>query len=60
MVTRGFRKCGIFVAIYDSEDDDINIEGLENYKIDSVDKHPFDSEDSMRVIQLLQQILKAH
>lgn len=32
MVIRGFKKCGIFVAIFDgSEDDDINIKGLENY-----------------------------
>ena len=31
MVIRGFRKCGISVAIDSSEDDEINIKGLEGW-----------------------------
>ena len=45
MIIRGFRKCGISVAVDGSEDNDINIKGLENYKVDSDDDDPFLSED---------------
>ena len=34
-IQRSFRKCGITVAIDGSEDDDINIRGLDNYRVDS-------------------------
>ena len=45
MVIRGFRKCGISLPIDESEDDDINIKGIENYQVDSDDSDPFESED---------------
>ena len=38
MVVRSFRKCGISVAIDGSEDSDININGLENYSVESDDE----------------------
>ena len=44
MVVRGFRKCGISLAIDDSKDDVINIKGIENYQVDSGDDDPFESE----------------
>ena len=37
MIIRSFRKCGISVAIDGSEDSDININGLENYSVESDD-----------------------
>ena len=45
MIIRGFRKCGISVAVDGSEDNDINIKELENYQVDSDDDDPFESED---------------
>ena len=45
MIIRGFRKCGITVAVDGSEDNDINIKELENYQVDSDDDDPFESED---------------
>ena len=45
MIIRGFRKCGISVAVDGSDDDDVNIKGLENYQVDSDDDDPFLSED---------------
>ena len=45
MIIRGFRKCGISVAVDGSEDNDINIKGLEKYKVDRDDNDPFLSED---------------
>ena len=33
MVRRSFKKCGISVAIDGSEDDEINIKGLEDYSV---------------------------
>ena len=33
MIRHSFKKCGISVAIDGSEDNDINIEGLENYSV---------------------------
>ena len=33
MVIRSFKKCGISTAINGSEDDEINIAGLEDYHI---------------------------
>ena len=44
MIIRGFRKCGISVAV-DGSEDNINIKKLENYKVDSDDNDPFESED---------------
>ena len=41
MVVRGFRKCGISVAIYGLEDTDININRIE--KVESDDEDPFES-----------------
>ena len=35
LIQRSFRKCGITVAIDGSEDHDINIRGLDNYRADS-------------------------
>ena len=35
MIVRSFRKCWISVAIDSSEDSDININGLENYSVES-------------------------
>ena len=43
MVVRGFRKCGISVAIYGLEDTDININRIENYKVESDDEDAFES-----------------
>lgn len=37
MVIRGFRKCGISVAIDSSEDDEINIKGFGDYQVESDD-----------------------
>ena len=34
MITRGFRKCGISVAVDGSEDEQINIAGLQDYAVD--------------------------
>ena len=47
MVVRGFRKCGISLAIDGSEDNDINIKGIENYQVDSGDDDPFESEGDL-------------
>lgn len=47
MVIREFRKCGNSVAIDGSEDDDINIKGLENYLVDNDDDDPFESKDDL-------------
>ena len=44
MVVRGFRKCGIPLAIDGTEDDDINIKGIENYQVNSDNDDPFESE----------------
>ena len=41
VVVRGFKECGISVAIDGSEDDEINIKGLENYQVESDDDDPF-------------------
>ena len=41
MVIRGFRKCGISVAIDSSEDDEINIKGLEGYQVESDEDESF-------------------
>ena len=41
MVIRGFRKCGISVAIDSSEDDKINIKGLEGYQVESDEDKSF-------------------
>lgn len=40
-VVRGFKKCGISVTIYGSEDTEINIKALEDYQVDSDDDDPF-------------------
>ena len=45
VVVRGFKKCGISVAINGAEDDEINIEGLENFKVESDDDDPFATSD---------------
>ena len=45
MVIRGFQKCGISIAIDGSEDDEINIKDLENYKVESDDDDPFATSD---------------
>ena len=44
-VVRGFKKCGISVAIDGSEDDEINIKGFENYKVESDNDDPFATSD---------------
>ena len=44
MVVREFRKYGISLAFDDSEDDNINIKGIENYQIDSGNNDPFERE----------------
>ena len=38
MIIRSFRKCGIALAIDGSEDSAININGLENYSVESDDE----------------------
>ena len=38
MLKRSFRKCGIALAIDGSQDDEINIEGVEMYEVDSDDE----------------------
>ena len=50
MVCRSFKKCGISVAIDGSEDDEINIKGLEDYSVGDEgdatdDEDPFDDVD---------------
>ena len=45
MVIRGFRKCEISIAIDGSEDNEINIKDLENYKVESDDDDPFATSD---------------
>lgn len=41
MVIREFKKYGISLAIDSSEDDEINVKGLEGYQIESDDDDPF-------------------
>ena len=43
-VVRGFKKCKISVAVNGAEDDEINIKGFENYKVES-DDDPFATSD---------------
>ena len=43
-VVRGFKKCGISLAINGAEDDEINIDGIENDKVES-DDDPFATSD---------------
>ena len=45
MVIRGFKKCGISVAIHGSDDNEINIKGLEDYQVESDDDDPFATSD---------------
>ena len=46
MIVRSFEKCGISVAPDGSEDEKINIIGLEDYSVDSDDdQDPFSGED---------------
>ena len=42
---RGFRKCEISIAIDGSEDNEVNIKDLENYKVESDDDDPFATSD---------------
>lgn len=45
MIVRSFQKCGISVAPDGSEDSNINIEGLEDYTVESDDEEdPFSEE----------------
>ena len=37
-IIRSFKKCGISLDLSGSEDDDINIEGIPNYKMPSADE----------------------
>ena len=50
MIIRAFRKCGISVPIDGSEDDAINIKGLEDYRVRNIDENEsaseYDTEDS--------------
>ena len=46
MVIRGFKKCGVSVAINGSEDNEINIKDLEDYEVESDDDDPFVSSES--------------
>ena len=53
MVIRGFKKCGVAVAIDGSEDNEIHIKDLEDYDVESDDDDPFvssESEDGSEVI----------
>ena len=45
MIQRAFRKCGISVAVDGSEDDEIHIEGLEDYTVDTDDEHTDTGDD---------------
>ena len=45
MIQRAFRKCGISVVVYGSEDDEIHIEGLEDYTVDTDDEHTNTGDD---------------
>ena len=38
MVIRAFKKCGISVAIDGSEDEEININNVEDYKVENSDE----------------------
>jgi len=38
MVIRAFKKCGISVAIDGSEDEEININNVEDYKVEKSDE----------------------
>ena len=46
MVIRAFKKCGISVAIDSSEDEEININNIEDYEVESSDEDPFDQESN--------------
>ena len=39
MIIRSFKKCGIAVQIDGSEDDQININGLDDYKVEQLMRH---------------------
>ena len=43
MVIRAFKKCGISVAIDGSEDEEMNINNIEDYEVESSDEDPFES-----------------
>ena len=45
MIQRAFRKCGISVAVDGSEDDEIHIEVLEDYTVDTDDEHTNTGDD---------------
>ena len=48
MVVRSFIKCGISVPPDGSRDDEINLDGLEDYTVDSEDEgDPFSDEDDV-------------
>ena len=46
MVIRGFKKCGVSVAIDGSEDNELHIKDLKDYDIESDDDDPFVSSES--------------
>lgn len=45
MVTRSFKKCGISTAAYGSEDFQIHLEGMEDYKVNMEESDKSDDED---------------
>ena len=44
MIIRSFKKCGIYVAIDGSEDNEINTESLEDYAVGESDEEATDDD----------------
>ena len=45
IITRGFRKCGISIAVDGSEDEVININGVDDYTVGSIKSSDDDDDD---------------
>ena len=45
LITRGFRKCGISIAVDGSEDEVININGVDDYTVGSIESSDDDDDD---------------
>ena len=43
MVIKAFKKCGVSMAIYGSEDEEMNINNIEDYEVESSEEDPFES-----------------
>ena len=45
MIIGSFKKCGIALAIDDSEDEEINIQGIDGYNVEDDDDEEFTDEE---------------